>query len=97
MKSNFHSQLLPLHSECTVDNCCDFREHEDEWWEDLTPEVQAVWTKLGWYEDMWDYAYDYPEYYPDYYDISLYWADMTPAQQELAKSLCYDQESWDSS
>ena len=58
MKFNLYSQILPVHSECTVDNCCDFREHEDEWWEDLTPEVQAVWTKLGWYEDMWAFSFD---------------------------------------
>ena len=63
----------------------------------MTPEVKIVWEKLGWYEDMWDYGFVYPDDYPTYDDVNLYWNDMTPAQQELAKSLCYDQESWDSS
>ena len=80
---------------CTPDNCCDFRGHEDELWEDLTPEVQTVWAGLGWYEDMWDYAEDYPD---DKYNlVDLPWNEMSPAKQDLAASLCYDQASWDSS
>ena len=79
---------------CTPEQCCGSKStFEDEYWMELSPEIQDLWRTLGWNADMWDYYDDYSYNY-DYNFINMCWSDLTDAQKTAAESLCYDEALW---
>lgn len=70
---------------CTPDQCCGSKStFEDEYWMELSPEIQDLWRTLGWNADMWDYYDDYSYNY-DYNFINMCWSDLTDAQKTAAE------------
>ena len=76
---------------CTPSKCCPSITNPlwDEWWEELLPQQQAHWSKLGWDEDLWDESIYKAS------TMAICYNSLTSHQLSAATSLCYDQEKWD--
>ena len=62
--------------------------HEDAFWSDLPPDVQAAYTILGFNERMWDAGLEPPS-------NEMSWDELTPEMQMAAEFLGYTEELWD--
>mmetsp|Transcript_19166 Transcript_19166/g.27065 ORF Transcript_19166/g.27065 Transcript_19166/m.27065 type:complete len:517 (+) Transcript_19166:81-1631(+) len=68
---------------------CFINHYEDYDWDELFEEgVQSHYHELGWLAETWKSG-QAPA------SENLDWDELTPAQQEAAEELCYQQESWE--
>jgi len=59
-------------------------------WKNLPPEIQEVWSILGYNEDLWNSGGE--SKFADYW-----WRELPPPQQQAAASIGYNEEKWDGS
>ena len=69
-------------------NCYEENHLVDYDWIELV-QFDDNWSTLGWTQASWEEGGDYPA------TSDLLWSELSPAEQDAAYGLCYDEASWD--
>jgi len=69
-------------------NCYEENHLVDYNWTELI-QFDNHWSTLGWTQASWEEGGDYPA------TSDLLWSELSPAEQDAAYGLCYDEASWD--